>query len=358
MRQIGHITKEDIVTTAQGINTMIKRSDKHLIDIPTPNGHASTLALVGDDILLAWFGGTKEGESDVDIYAARRVNGQWLAPWRIAQEQGLQHWNPVFYVEGTRVELYYKVGTPIPSWYTRHMRSFDGGNTWTQPAELVPGDIGGRGPVRNKPILLRSGLLLAPASIEKEETWDAFVDISSDGGVTFTRSDTVPLWRKGHPKPSDTIHEPFEVTGKGVIQPTLWQSDDGHVHMLLRSTEGVILRSDSTDEGKTWCSAYSTGLANNNSGIDLIKLDDGRIALVMNPVSGNWSARTPLTLCISCDGGDSFTDLINLEVNPGEYSYPAILARGNTLYISYTWNRLKIAFWEIQLEPMDGHNTF
>ena len=81
---------------------MIKRSDKHLIDIPTPNGHASTLALVGDDILLAWFGGTKEGEPDVDIYAARCVNGQWLAPGPIAQQQGLQHWNPVFYAEYAR----------------------------------------------------------------------------------------------------------------------------------------------------------------------------------------------------------------------------------------------------------------
>lgn len=331
---------------------MWKRAEKTLIDLPTPNGHASTLALLGDDILLGWFGGTREADPDVDIYAARRVDGIWQKPYPLAAQEGLQHWNPVFYTDGDRVELFYKVGHPIPAWYTRRMRSLDGGRTWSKPVEMVPGDIGGRGPVRNKPIRLASGRVLAPASIETRETWDAFIDISDDGGYTFRRTEFVPLWRKGQPKPEGCANEPFEVADKGVIQPTLWQSDDGHVHMLLRSTEGFILRSDSEDEGETWCCAYSTGLANNNSGIDLIKMEDGRICLVMNPVSGNWKARSPITLCVSLDGGESFQELMHLERNPGEYSYPAILSRGNTLYISYTWNRLKMAFWEVEMEPL------
>ncbi len=329
---------------------MWKNASKTLIEIPTANGHASTLALLGSDIMLAWFGGTREGNPDVDIYAARRENGVWQKPFRIAGEDNLQHWNPVFFAQGDRVDLFYKVGNPIPTWHTRRMRSLDAGKTWSEPVEMVPGDIGGRGPVRNKPLKLASGRILAPASIETEKTWDAFVDISDNGGDVFRKSAFVPLWRKGEKKPEGCEHEPFEVAKHGVIQPTLWQSEDGHVHMLLRSTEGFILRSDSADEGETWCPAYSTGLSNNNRGIDCVNLNAGRIFLVMNPVSGNWAARSPITLCVSNDGGETFQELMHLERNPGEYSYPAIVARGNTLYISYTWNRLKMAFWEIELE--------
>ncbi len=39
----------------------------------------------------------------------------------------------------------------------------------------------------------------------------------------------------------------------GVIQPTLWESSPGHIHMLLRSTRGAIFRSDSIDYGATVC---------------------------------------------------------------------------------------------------------
>ena len=53
-----------------------------------------------------------------------------------------------------------------------------------------------------------------------------------------------------------------------MIQPTLWESKDGSVHMLTRTKLGKIYRSDSLDGGKTWCRAYATNLPNNNSGID------------------------------------------------------------------------------------------
>ena len=56
--------------------------------------------------------------------------------------------------------------------------SEDMGYSWSKPRELVIGDIGGRGPVKNKIITLENGTWLAPASIETDTVWDAFVDIS------------------------------------------------------------------------------------------------------------------------------------------------------------------------------------
>ncbi|HML47512.1 MAG TPA: exo-alpha-sialidase [Clostridia bacterium] len=328
---------------------MIESARKELLEIPTKNGHASTIARVNGETWMAWFGGTEESKPDVDIYGAVRGEDGWSKPFLLAQEDGIPHWNPVFYAEGERVTLFYKVGHTIPQWVTRVLRSEDGGKTFSPPVACVPGDVGGRGPVRNKPIRLKSGRILAPASIETPERWDAFVDISDDSLQSFHQSAFVPLRRKSEIA-ADFPESAFAVHGKGVIQPTLWQSVDQSVHMFLRSTEGFILRSDSFDEGETWSPAVSTGLPNNNSGIDLSKLADGRIALVLNPVHGNWAPRSPLSLYVSEDDGNTFRSVMHLEVNAGEYSYPAILSEGRTLYVSYTWKRLKMAYWEIALE--------
>lgn len=119
--------------------------------------------------------------------------------------------------------------------------------------------------------------------------------------------------------------------------------------MLLRSTEGVIFRSDSIDGGQTWSLAYPTTLPNNNSGIDLVCLNSGLLALVYNPVQGyaTDTIRTPLVVSFSKDNGESWGNEIVLEDNPGEYSYPAIVCMGNDLFITYTWKRERIAFWQI-----------
>ncbi|UVI27770.1 sialidase family protein [Paenibacillus spongiae] len=301
---------------------------------PFASCHASTLVALADgSILAAWFGGTDEGESDVDIWCSRRMDGHWSAPERIAGEPGIAHWNPVlFQGDNGILYLYYKVGHTIPRWYTRVIESRDEGASWGEPYALVEGDEGGRGPVRNKPIISQNGTWLAPASLESE-VWDAFVDISRDQGQSWTMSEIVPLNREG-------------LRGKGVIQPAMWESEAGQIHMLLRSTAGSIYRSDSADTGATWSEAYATDLPNNNSGIDLVKLGEGKLALVHNPISDS-RLRTPLVVSLSEDDGATWREWFVLENEPGEYSYPAIIKRDGKLLITYTWKRERIVFWEI-----------
>jgi predicted neuraminidase len=302
--------------------------------------HASTLTpLSGGALLASWFGGTCEGDLDVDIWISRCDKGIWSPPVKAAEEEGLPHWNPVLFTsrEGT-VYLFYKVGHTFSEWYTRVVISTDEGQTWSQPKELVQGDRGGRGPVRNKPIILQNGAWAAPASLEKA-AWEAFVDVSSDAGETWTSSNIIQ---------ASVMREP----GKGVIQPTLWESRPNHVHMLLRSTEGFIYRSDSVDGGKQWCEAYATMLPNNNSGIDLVKTAGGLLALVHNPVGANWGPRTPLVVSLSADDGVTWQQALVLEEGEGEFSYPAIIETGGKLYVTYTWNRKKIAYWELNFH---GH---
>ena len=309
--------------------------------------HASTLVYLADgSVIASWFGGTKEGKDDVSIWISRRVDGHWQTPRNIAKISDEPHWNPVLHVDASNtIHLWFKVGKLIPQWRTYVMTSTDQGQTWTTPRELVTGDKGGRGPVKNKLIELTSGAWLAPASIEvgatpstetgeaKDAMWDAFVDRSEDRGQTWQRSELVP-------------YDHANTQGEGVIQPTLWESRPGMVHMLLRSGDGWIYRSDSVDDGRTWCKAYRTELPNNNSGIDLAKLPDGTLALIYNPVGGNWGGRSPLTLSLSKNNGKTWVKQLDLQTVEGEFSYPAIIAIPNGLAITYTHDRKSISYWQ------------
>jgi len=308
-------------------------------DRPFRECHASTLIRLNDgNFMVAWFGGTREKNPDVGIWMTKGKPGSWAPLHQVAKIRGDAHWNPVLFNDGKgTVYLYFKVGKEIPTWETWVMTSKNNGATWSEAVELVKGDFGGRGPVRCKPIVLSNGTWLAGASHE-EGLWSVFIDRSEDHGKTWTTTPYVILDRN-------------QFTGLGVIQPTLWESTPGKVHMLVRSTNGWIYRSDSEDFGKTWSHFYATDMPNNNSGIDLVKLADGALALVYNPVSGNWASRALLNVDISYDNGLTWPKKVVLENDPnirGEYSYPAIINYGNRVAITYTWKRQRVAFWEFE----------
>lgn len=333
---------------------------------PFAQCHAPTLvALGGGRLLAAWFAGPHEGHRDVAIWAAERTAplerstaagpGQagppsppgsgWSAPRRIARAGSRPHWNPVlFAIAEDDLVLHFKVGERIRSWQTWSQRSRDGGRTWEPPAPLAPGDRGGRGAVKNKPIRLPCGVWLAGASIEGRRRWEAFVDRSPDGLGPWEASAPIPVDRS-------------RFAGKGLIQPALWASTGTSVHALLRSTAGRIYRSDSDDAGRTWSTARPTELPNNNSGLDVVRTRDGILALACNPVGGNWGARSPLSLFFSHDDGASWSDRIDVETEPGEFSYPALIELDPGLGLAYTWNRRRIAFAFLPRASIPGAPT-
>ena len=67
---------------------------------PFKECHASTLERLPDGTFLAaWFGGSKEGNTDVSIWLARRApTGSWSAPAMVARVREEPHWNPVLFV--------------------------------------------------------------------------------------------------------------------------------------------------------------------------------------------------------------------------------------------------------------------
>ena len=319
------------------------------------NCHASScLPLADGSVLAVWFEGTKEGANDVCIHSSIRTpDGIWRPKARITEDNGLPHWNPVLMqLDPDTIILYYKEGTPIAKWYTLYQISKDGGQTWSASRELVPGDIGGRGPVRNKPIRLSNGWLLAPASLE-ETIWTCFMDLSKNNGATWRRSQAINIFhseRSGASLLEKRLDNSILRRKRGVIQPTIWESRPGRIHALMRSSEGRIYASDSHDYGKTWSKPKKTLLPNNNSGIDAVRLPDGRIYLAYNPVAQNWGKRYPMALACSRNNGVSWRPPVILQNGSGkdELSYPCLRYLNGRLYLTYTENRTNLAFWILE----------
>lgn len=341
--------------------------------------HASTVARTGGRTLVAWFAGTREGTPDNAIWLVAEEDGLWGERQVVlGEDDGVAWWNPVLAVAPDgRLWLFAHRGERISRWVTWYRTSTDHGRTWTAPRELVPGDAsGGRGPVKNPPVVTPHGAWLAPSSVESggaAPVWGARFDRSEDAGASWALAD-VPLDRS-------------RLRGAGIIQPALWSGRSGLV-AVCRSSEGLVYRTTSADDGRTWTAAAPTRLPNNNSGLTAVRLPSGRVALVHNPVGEEWGARCPLSVSVSDDDGLTWHRVLDLEdgtrvpatlpgvpvpalreAGPpsgfaagdtgivtdgrGEYSYPSATTDGATLLVAYTWQRRGIVLARVPLRLVD-----
>jgi hypothetical protein len=122
------------------------------------------------------------------------------------------------------------------------------------------------------------------------------------------------------------------------------QTDDGVLHMLLRSTgpgfRHRLWLTASLDDGATWSAPVETEFSDTDAKFHLGRLPDGRFTHVGNPVG---AGRTPLVLSVSRDGV-CFDRHFVLGEEPyamrrpgrhkgGEYGYPHTLVHDGFLYV-------------------------
>lgn len=302
----------------------------------TPQCHASTIAVSGDNVVAAWFGGTHEKNKDVGIWVSLKENNTWSTPIEVVngvQNEDLRYpcWNPVLFQpkEGP-LFLFYKVGPSPREWWGLYVTSDDNGKSWSSPVKLPEGILG---PIKNKAVQLENGDILSPTSTE-HDGWKVQIERSTDLGKSWSAS--------------GDLNDGVEF---GAIQPTILFHPNNNLQILCRTENDVISQVWSSDNGNTWGKMTSLSLPNPNSGIDAVTLKDGRHLLVYNPTSKNWGNRVPLTLAVSKDGKE-WNNVLELEsvtdpakVEEEEYSYPSIIQAENGLvHIVYTWNRKTVKY--------------
>jgi predicted neuraminidase len=308
---------------------------------PYPSCHASTIVETDkQELVAAWFGGTREKHPDVGIWVSRQENGRWTPSVEVAngvQADGTRHptWNPVLFQPrgGAPLMLFYKVGPSPQTWWGEVKTSRDGGRTWSSARRLPPGILG---PIKNKPEQLADGTILSPTSDETDEKpskWRVYFERSTDGGQTWTKT--------------GFLNEGLTI---GAIQPSILFHDrrgGAKLQALGRTRQGKVFTISSEDGGKTWgAMTLLENVPNPSSGTDAVTLADGRHLLIYNPVA---KGRTPLTVAVSRDGRE-WKPAVTLEDQPGEYSYPAMIQTSDgRVHITYTWKRERIK--HVVLDP-------
>jgi predicted neuraminidase len=308
---------------------------------PFASAHASTIVETPGGLAAAWFGGTREGASDVGIWMSRRQNGSWTRPVEVAtgvQTDGTKYpcWNPVlFQIQNKELFLFYKVGPSPQRWWGMLRTSHDGAQTWSEPRRLPDGLLG---PIKNKPLQLEDGTIIAASSTESTETpsiWRVHFERSTDAGATWTATSPVPA----------------EGTRIDAIQPSILRQSDGILRALGRTRSGRIFQTSSDDGGRTWRPLALTDLPNPNAGTDAVTLREGRHVLVYNHTT---KGRSPLNVAVSRDGV-TWDAVAVLEDEPGEYSYPAVIQTSDGIvHVTYTWRRQRIKHATIDPARLTG----
>ncbi len=166
------------------------------------------------------------------------------------------------------------------------------------------------------------------------------VIISADRGKTYQsfRGPDIPI--KG-----DTGRE------WSWTEPTVAQLSDGTLVMLLRvDGSGVLWRSESRDNGRSWTPAARTDIPNPGNKPKLLPMPDGRIALIHtpNPTPG-FANRYPLSIWISHDDMRTFADRRIITDFPGRYCYPDGMVENGHILFTIEINRHEILFFDCEV---------
>ncbi len=131
-----------------------------------------------------------------------------------------------------------------------------------------------------------------------------------------------------------------------ICEGSFYQTDDGVLHMLLRSCDDRLWVSESRDDGESWSTPQPTEFANDASKFHCGRLPDGRYYVVSNARPGGPQPRSPLVLSLSADGEDFAEEYVLRDEGydmrfegrwkGGVYGYPHTLVHDGVLYVIYS----------------------
>jgi predicted neuraminidase len=361
--------------------------------LPSPmvQNHAAFIELLDDGSLAClWFGGTLEGKSDISIYGTTLAPGSssWTPSVQLSNDPDRSEQNPVLTRTAQGWQLFHTAqpsGNQDECLLRARDINIDGGALTGSAPRILDLPLGTF--VRGRFVRRTDGAWMMPVFrciSSPGQRWNgshdtAGVAVSHDDGATWALS---------------------EVPGSiGSVHMTIVPLDGEHMVAFYRRRQSdFVHRSESLDGGVTWSAPEPTDVPNNNSSINVVRLADGRLAMVCNPTSSATSSdrrvslydeieegddrpdasggcspiwgvpRAPLTLCISSDGGKTWSLRRVIDDSPGtclsnnsvdgrnkELSYPYLLeGPDGALHVAYTYFRRAIKYVRLPTGWIDG----
>ncbi len=167
--------------------------------------------------------------------------------------------------------------------------------TFTNLRSAFPGII------RNRALILSDGTWLQTCTGMTDQRFNK-VYASVDGGDTWIEQGEIyaPLCRSWD-----------EIMFVEKLDGTIWAT--------YRTSEGVVYQNFSFDNGKTWTISTPANIKNANSRFNITRLPSGALIMVY---SDNASTRLGMTVALSYDDGETFTNYYCLY--PTRSSYPDV----------------------------------
>ena len=307
--------------------------------------HSATAVELADGRLRAfWYGGTREGASDVAIYtSAYSSKGATWGPERavMTRELAQRHLhryirklgNPVAGRDRDGRLCLFFVSVSVGGWAgsaINLMSSEDEGETWGPPRRLIASPFFNiRTLVKGVPLLLSDGTIALPAYHEFLGKFGELLRLDAEGRVL---GKTRLSW------------------GGSSLQPVIVPRSETEAVGFMRyagDPPARILMIRTSDAGAHWSAPVKTALPNPNAAVASVLLAGGPLVLAFNDAEEN---REELSLALSADFGDTWRVARNLEAESppprapvAEYSYPWIMQDSSgELHVLYTWGRTRI----------------
>jgi len=370
------------------LQTHAEDPQRLVADLPSPRvqAHAANLMVLQDGTLACvWFGGSMEGKSDICVFMSRLLPGltpgsqQWSAPVQLSSDPDRSEQNPILFPAPNGdlwlLHTAQSAGHQDTAVVRRRI-SKDNGQTWG-PTETVTDAPAGT-------------FVRQPIQVQADGSWLLGIfrcvpvpgmawDGSLDDSAVLRSTDQGQSWQRIEvPQSLGCVH-------MNIVPAAHGHQDGNSLLAFFRSRwADHVYRTRSLDGGLTWEAPQPTVLPNNNSSIQAIRLQDGRLAMIFNAssaldatgrreslydelddgadvpnkVAGEapkrrafWGApRAPLTLALSEDDGLTWPWQRNLETGDGfcmtnnseqrlnrEYSYPSICQSADgALHLAYT----------------------
>jgi len=319
---------------------------------PAPSVHsASSVALPDGRIMAFWFGGSKEGASDVAIWSSVFAGESWEQARVVLDRETLARGtrrfirklgNPVVHLDGDGRLHLYVVSVSLGGWSGSAINRVVFRDDSCRAIDHIDRLIAT--PVLNLGTLVRGvifeqedGVDVLPAYHESIRKFPQILRVGVDGRVKDRQQ--------------------VKVTGK-LFQPWALVGEGGNLEMFLRRGEGTEARVHhvvSSEGGEKWSEPQALETGNPNAGISAIRLDDGSYLKAVNP---NTERRSELVLLRSRSATGPWhlafeVDNAGRQADEGhfkrvEYSYPWLM-RDSTgiIHLFYTWNRREIRHLQI-----------